>query len=150
MPKSFMSYQSVDDADLEQQERHDTVSSTTPTSPTATFRPLRPNRSSDNDLTHYNVNERSSLLGNSQHARSYASVPASVPGTPRPPYLRQSSQLFGSTRLRHSRQGSFSHNFSQRLVNALGDRPAVPRQDSTNMQAMQASKLSVFADDRVW
>ncbi|KAF2448697.1 hypothetical protein P171DRAFT_218030 [Karstenula rhodostoma CBS 690.94] len=155
MSKSFMSYRSVDDrddtddADLERQERQDTVSSATPTSPTATFRPLRANRASDIDLAHHNVTERSSLLGNTHHAHSYASVPATVPGTPRPPYgVRQSSQLVTSTRLRHSRQGSFGHNFSQRLVNALGDRSGTTRGDST--QAMQASKISVFADDRVW
>jgi chloride channel 3/4/5 len=156
MPKSFMSYHSADerddtdDTDLERQERHDTISSATPTSPTATFRPLRPNRASDNDLAHHNVTERSSLLGNTHNARSYASVPATVPGTPRPPYgVRQSSQLVTSTRMRHSRQGSISQNFSQRLVNALGDPPGAGRRDSTS--GMQASKLSVFAtDDRGW
>lgn len=150
MPKSMRSYHSVDDRDdaddsyLEQQERADTVSSTTPTSPTATFRPLRPNRASDLDLAH-NVTERSSLLGNPQNARSYASLPATTPGTPRPYGVRQHSQLVTSTRMRHSRQGSFSHNFSQRLVDALGDRPG-----AANENSMQASKISVFADDRVW
>lgn len=149
------SYHSVDDQEtpddayLERQERSDTISSTTPTSPTATFRPLRPNRASDNDLTHHNVTERSSLLGNTHNSRSYASVPATVPGTPRPYGVRHNSQLLTNTRMRHhSRQGSFNHNFSQRLVDALGDRPGVTRENS--MQAMQQSKLSVFADDRVW
>lgn len=153
MPKSMRSYRSVDDdqadtddAYLEQQERNDTISSTTPTSPTATFRPLRPNRASDNDLArHNNLTERSSLLANTHNARSYASVPGTTPGTPRPYGVRQHSQLLTSTRMRHSRQGSFSQNFSQRLVNALADRPNMTREDS-----MQASKLSVFADDRVW
>ncbi|KAF1972353.1 chloride channel protein 3 [Bimuria novae-zelandiae CBS 107.79] len=154
MPKSMISYHSVDDHDdvgdsyLEQQERNDTISSTTPTSPTATFRQLRPNRASDNDLTHHNVNERSSLLGNPYHSRSYASVPGTTPGTPRPYGARQHSQLNTSTRMRHSRRGSANQNFSQRLVNALGDRPGPTREDS--MQAMQASRISVFADDRVW
>lgn len=150
MPKSLLSYHSVDGdgddaaADLERQERDDTVSSTTPTSPTATFRPLRQNRASDLDLARHSVTERSSLLGNAHHSRSYASMPASGPGTPRPYAVRHNSQLHTSMRMRHSRQGSMSGTFSQRLVNALGER------GRSLENSMQASRPSLFHDDRVW
>lgn len=132
MPKSIVSFQSVegtdsrDDGDydttsLEQREQDDTVSSATPTSPTLTFRKAKLNRPSDIDLSRHAPTERSSLLGHTHGSRSYMSMPASMPGTPRPPYNRHSSQnRTRNERLRHSRTGSFSHNFSQRLVNALG------------------------------
>ena len=113
---SFTDDDDFDAASLEEREQHDTYSSTTPTSPVAARR-LKSRHPSDPDLT-----ERSSLLGNIHGARSYRSVPASVPGTPRPHLggQRHSSQTpFRSERLRHSRAGSISHNFSGHLVNAL-------------------------------
>ncbi|KAF2846420.1 voltage-gated protein/chloride channel-like protein [Plenodomus tracheiphilus IPT5] len=151
MPKS---YRSVDDVDhdyaAEQRERDDTISSTTPTSPAATFRPLRQMRGSDHDLTRSSdsVNERSSLLNpHGPAARSYASLPgAATPATPRPGAKRHNSQLPTSSRLRHSRAGSFSNgqSFSQRLVNALGER-RVGLEDS-----MHSAKASLWQDNRVW
>lgn len=152
MPKSMRSYHSVvddhDSGDDDYLEHRDTISSTTPTSPTATFRPLRANRLSENDLTHPNVTERSSLLGNQHNSRSYASVPGTGHGTPRPYLARHNSQLLTNARMRHSRHGSISQSFPQRLVDALGDRAGL-LQDEGN-HPMQQSKLSVFADDRVW
>ncbi|KAH7063824.1 chloride channel [Paraphoma chrysanthemicola] len=155
MPKSMHSYRSVDyfdddDARAEQREADDTISSTTPTSPTATFRPLRPTHASDNDLTRSrdNMNERSRLLGHShgQHSRSYNSLPTTTPGTPKPGQKRHNSQLPTSSRLRPSRAGSFSqpHSFSQRLVNALGERRAGLE------ESMHSAKASLWQDNRVW
>ncbi|PSN74006.1 hypothetical protein BS50DRAFT_627375 [Corynespora cassiicola Philippines] len=142
--------EAADDADddtvsFEQRERDDTFSDTTPTSPVVTFRRMKQTRGSEIDLRTHNANERSSLLGNVQgQSRSYMSVPASMPGTPRPHFGRHNSHLATGTRLRHSRAGSFSHSFSQRLVSALGER-------RNNMESsMQASRISVFQDDRVW
>lgn len=159
MPKSVISYHSVDqqsnDDDgggydqsswLEQQERSDTISSTTPTSPMLTFRSLRQNRASENDLARHNATERSSLLGNAQNSRSYASIPATVPGTPRPHTVRHNSQLHTGQRMRHSRAGSISRTFSQRLVDALGERGAPGSLENS----MHASRPSLFHDDRVW
>ncbi|CAO2651371.1 Nn.00g039410.m01.CDS01 [Neocucurbitaria sp. VM-36] len=154
MPKSMHSYRSVDDYDAadddyaaEQRERDDTISSTTPTSPTA-HRRLRPMRSSEYDLSRSreNITERSNLLGHGlgQSHRSYASLPATTPGTPRPSHRRHNSQLPTSSRMRSSRAGSFSHSFSQRLVTALGERRA-GLEDS-----MQSAKASLWQDNRVW
>jgi chloride channel 3/4/5 len=155
MPKSMQSYRSVDDYDAdddaaEQRERDDTFSSTTPTSPTATFSALRQMRA-DNDLTRSreSVNERTSLLGvpHLRNARSYKSLPATTPGTPRPGMTRHNSQLPTSSRMRASRRGSFTsgnHTFSQRLVNALGERGAGLE------QSMHSAKVSLFQDNRVW
>jgi chloride channel 3/4/5 len=143
--RSIEDYRAQDDA-ADHDERDDTISSTTPTSPVATFRHPRHARGSESDLTRSNLTERSSLLGNPQgHAsQSYLSVPASMPGTPRPGMKRHNSQLPTSIRLRHSRAGSFSHSFSQRLVNALGDgRSAL--EDS-----MHSSKPTLWQDNRVW
>ncbi|KAF2732117.1 chloride channel protein 3 [Polyplosphaeria fusca] len=157
MPKSISSYHSVargydgdyDDATpLDNEEQLDTVSSTTPTSPTLTFRRGRKTHASDNDLTRHTVNERSSLLGHSHGAHSYRSVPATTPGTPRPHSVRHNSQLqLSSVRLRHSRAGSFSRNFSQRLVNALG---ADTSRRVVNEGNLANSKSSFWQDDRVW
>lgn len=154
MPKSISSYRSVDqsggfddydtiEADagsVEHQERGDTYSSTTPTSPTATFHRLRRTRPSDVDLA-VHATERSSLLGNTHGLqRSYRSVPGTTPGTPRPYAVRHNSQ-----RLRHhSRNGSFSHSFSHRLVSALSDRRVALE------NSMEASRASFWQDDRVW
>ncbi|KAF2634781.1 hypothetical protein P280DRAFT_211895 [Massarina eburnea CBS 473.64] len=160
MPRSVRSYCSVDQRDddghgddhnnghdgyddeaayLEQQERRDTVSSTTPTSPMASFRPLhmRPARASDNDLSvsQHGATEHSSLLGHSYHPHSYASMPNTIPGTPR----RHNAHIPTSMRMRPSRRGSFS----QHLVNALGERESLEN-------SMQASRGSVFQDNRVW
>jgi chloride channel 3/4/5 len=149
MSQSVISYHSVDGHDedddddrydesayLEQQERRDTISSVTPTSPVTTFRPMRRSRASDNDLTQIQATERSSLLGNARHQRSYASMPGTVSGTPG----RYSGQFPPSMRRRPSRRGSFS----KMLVNALGE-----RRDSLD-NSMQASRVSVFQDSRVW
>ncbi|KAF2180807.1 hypothetical protein K469DRAFT_591628 [Zopfia rhizophila CBS 207.26] len=161
MPKSIASYRSVpqsnhdydgdyegDTASLEQQEQHDTYSSTTPTSPTTTFRKLRQNRASDVDLSRHAPTERSSLLGNLHGpSRSYASMPGTTPGTPRPYYVRHNSQNpTSNARLRHSRTGSFSRSFSERLVNALG----VERRAALAEANLQNSKSSFWYDDRVW
>ncbi|KAF2126187.1 hypothetical protein P153DRAFT_369537 [Dothidotthia symphoricarpi CBS 119687] len=160
MPKSINSYRSVESFDhdddhddaITQQERDDTISSQTPTSPTATFRPARSLRASDYDLARSrdNLTERTSLLGHrhGQLDRSYMSVPASMPGTPRPGTKRHNSQLPTSSRMRHSRPGSFSHpfsqSFSQRLVNALGERGAALE------ESMHSAKASLWQDNRVW
>lgn len=151
MPKSYRSFEELDNDDAAaQRERDDTISSATPTSPTATFRPLRQMRGSDHDLTRSrdSVNERSSLLNpHGLTARSYASLPgAGTPGTPRPGTKRHNSQLPTSSRMRHSRAGSFSNgqSFSQRLVDALGERRA-GLEDS-----MHAAKASPWQDNRVW
>ena len=156
MPKSMQSYHSVDDYDAdadyaaEQRERDDTFSSTTPTSPTLTFSAQRPNRASDTDLTRSreSINERTSLLGvpHLRNARSYKSLPATTPGTPRPGMTRNNSQLPTSSRVRASRRGSLTggHGFSQRLVNALGERGAGLE------QSMHSTKASLFQDNRVW
>jgi chloride channel 3/4/5 len=94
--RSIEDYRAQDDA-ADHDERDDTISSTTPTSPVATFRHPRHARGSETDLTRSNLTERSSLLGNPQgHAsQSYLSVPASMPGTPRPGMKRngEDSQL---------------------------------------------------------
>jgi chloride channel 3/4/5 len=153
MPKSARSFHSVEERDrddddddgdydgLEQQERRDTISSRTPTSPTATFRPLRHGRSSDTNLTRHHATERSSLLGNQHHSQSYASMPGSGLGTPRPHSVRHNSQLPTSRRLRHHER---QNSFSQRLVSALGER-------GTSLEnSMQASMPSLFQHDRVW
>ena len=115
-------YDEDDAASIEQREEDDTVASATPTSPTTTFRKLRRNRTSDLDLPTRANTERSSLLGHHHGpSRSYSSMPASIPGTPRPYSVRHNSgNPVSNTRLRHSRAGSFSQSFSQRLVNALG------------------------------
>ncbi|KAF2803648.1 uncharacterized protein BDZ99DRAFT_427109 [Mytilinidion resinicola] len=145
MPRSVASFQSIRhrarDEDDEGEggdplERQDTISSTTPTSPTISRR-FRSSRPSELDLRSNTPNERSALLGNSQTlSRSYASMPASMPGTPRPPNIRHASM-----RLRqHSRSGSFS----TRLVNALG---------SERREALETSihkTVSFWQDDRVW
>jgi chloride channel 3/4/5 len=154
MPKSMHSYRSVDDYDadddgyLEQQERDDTISSTTPTSPMATFRLPRQMRGSDHDLarSRENLTERSRLLGHvhGQASRSYSSLPATTPGTPRPGQKRHNAQLPTSSRMRPSRAGSFSHSFSQRLVNALGERRAGLE------ESMHSAKASLWQDNRVW
>lgn len=156
MPKSSHSYRSVDDYDgadddaVEQRERDDTYSSTTPTSPTATFRPLRQMRGSEVDLTasRESINERSGLLAHAhgQSARSYKSLPPTTPGTPRPGQRRHNSQLPTSSRMRPSRAGSFSqgHSFSQRLVNALGERHGGLEESTHSIRA------SFFQDNRVW
>jgi chloride channel 3/4/5 len=152
----MQSYRSVDDYDAdydaaEQRERDDTFSTTTPTSPTQTFSALRQMRASDNDLTRSreSINERTSLLGipHLRNARSYKSLPATTPGTPRPGMTRHNSQLPTSSRMRSSRRGSFTggnHSFSQRLVNALGERGAGLE------QSMHSAKASLFQDNRVW
>lgn len=157
MPKSFHSYRSIDDYDVadndddhdvEQRERGDTYSSTTPTSPTATFRPLRQMRSSEYDLSRSReqLTERSSLLGPSHGPSqpSYRSLPVTTPGTPRPGQKRHNSQLPTSSRMRVSRAGSFSHSFSQRLVNALGERRGGLE------ESMQSARASLWQDNRVW
>jgi chloride channel 3/4/5 len=150
MPKSYRSFHSVDehgdedDGDydrLEQQERHDTFSSTTPTSPTATFRPLRHGRASDTNLLRHNATERSSLLGHPHNSHTYASMPGSGLGTPRPHSVRHNSQLPTSRRLRHHER---QNSFSQRLVSALGER------GQSMENSMQASMPSLFQHDRVW
>jgi chloride channel 3/4/5 len=150
MPKSTYSYRSVDDYhgeaddDDDFAERHDTISSTTPTSPTATFRPLRQLHNSDHDLARSrdNINERSSLLGHT-NSRSYLSLPGTSPATPRPGTRRHNSQLHTNSRMRTSRAGSFSHSFSQRLVNALGER-RVALEESAH------SAAAFWQDNRVW
>ncbi|CBX97319.1 hypothetical protein IAQ61_007267 [Plenodomus lingam] len=152
MPKSYRSFDEAtyDDYAAEQRERDDTISTTTPTSPTATFRPLRQMRGSDHDLTRSreSINERSSLLNpHGPAARSYASLPGlATPATPRPGTKRHNSQLPTSSRMRHSRAGSFSNgqSFSQRLVNALGERRAGLD------ESMHAAKASLWQDNRVW
>jgi chloride channel 3/4/5 len=152
MSRSVHSYRSVDDYDadederIEQQERDDTFSDTTPTSPTATFRPLRRVQPSEDDLSRstHSVTERSRLLGHvAGGSRSYSSLPPTGPGTPKVG-RRHNSQLPTSSRMKPSRTGS-SHSFSQRLVNALGERPAGPVEES-----MHAAKSSLLQDNRVW
>ncbi|KAH8704601.1 chloride channel [Phaeosphaeriaceae sp. PMI808] len=155
MPKSTHSYRSVDDyfADdddrIEQRERDDTISSTTPTSPTTTFRLPRHARNLGNDASRSrdNLNERSRLLGyaHGQTARSYSSLPPTTPGTPKPGSKRHISQLPTSSRMKPSRTGSFSHSFSQRLVNALGERRTGGLDES-----MHSIKASLWQDNRVW
>lgn len=145
------SYRSVDDYDaddderIEQQEGNDTYSSTTPTSPTATFRPLRRVQPSEDDLSRSreHLTERSRLLANThgQSSRSYNSLPGTMPGTPRLG-RRHSSQLPTSSRMKPSRNGS--HTFSQRLVNALGERRAGLE------ESMHSAKASLWQDNRVW
>lgn len=153
MPKSTHSYRSVDDYDaeeeqLEERERDDTVSSTTPTSPVANFRLSRPMRGSDQDLSRSreNIHERSRLLGHTygQGSRSYTSLPPTTPGTPRPGQKRHNAQLPTSSRMKPSRNGSFSHSFSQRLVNALGERRAGLE------ESMHSARASLWQDNRVW
>ncbi|KAF2821544.1 hypothetical protein CC86DRAFT_448947 [Ophiobolus disseminans] len=153
MPKSMHSYRSMDDYDvnederIEQQERDDTFSSTTPTSPTATFRPLRRVQPSEDDLSRSreNVTERSRLLGYAHgSSRSYSSLPPTTPGTPKPTGRRHNSQLPTSSRMKPTRAGSQSHSFSQRLVNALGERRGGLE------ESMHSAKASLFQDNRVW
>lgn len=149
MLKSMRSYHSIedyhaghdDDDGAEQRERGDTFSSTTPTSP-VTYR-QRQVRGSDTDLTRSGLSERSALLGHTHGSRSYMSVPGSMPGTPRPGTKRHNSGLPTGTRMK-SRAGSFSHSFSQRLVNALGERRA-GLDEST-----PSAKTTLWQDNRVW
>ncbi|EAT79648.1 chloride channel protein [Parastagonospora nodorum] len=158
MPKSYHSYRSVDDYDadaddderLERQERNDTFSSTTPTSPVATrdgFRFPRQTRGSDQDLTRSreNLTERSRLLGPNygQTSRSYSSLPATTPGTPKPGQKRHNVQLPTSSRMKPSRNAS-STSFSQRLVNALGERRGGLE------ESMHSVHASLWQDNRVW
>lgn len=151
MPKSMRSYHSIedyraehddDDADAERRERDDTFSDTTPTSPVA-YRSVRQTRGSDTDLTRSGLSERSALLGHAHSSRSYMSVPASMPGTPRPGTRRHNSGLPTGTRMK-SRAGSFSQSFSQRLVNALGER-RVGMDEST-----PSARTTLWQDNRVW
>lgn len=157
MPRSTHSSRSVDDYDAghdygsaERREGHDTYSSTTPTSPTLTFSAMRHMRASDTDLarSRESVNERTALLGVPylRSARSYKSLPNTTPGTPRPGMTRNNSQLPTGSRMRSSRRGSMTggHTFSQRLVNALGER------GHGLEQSMHSAKASLFQDDRVW
>ncbi|KAG9200312.1 hypothetical protein G6514_007136 [Epicoccum nigrum] len=145
MPKSMRSYHSIEDYHAlrdnddaaEQRERDDTISSTTPTSPVA-YR-QRPMRGSDTDLTRSGLSERSGLLAHAHGSRSYLSVPSSMPGTPRPGTHRHNSGLPKATRMK-SRTGSFS----QRLVNALGERRAGLD------ESMQSAKTTLWQDNRVW
>ncbi|KAF2008677.1 voltage-gated protein/chloride channel-like protein [Aaosphaeria arxii CBS 175.79] len=110
------------------------------TSPTSTFHRLRPPQGSELDLSRHTVNERSGLLDNATGpARSYKSLPGTTPGTPRPYILRHHS-----SRKRHSRAGSFSHHFSQRLVSALSDRRAALE------NSVHSAKGAFWKDDRVW
>ncbi|KAF3036827.1 hypothetical protein E8E12_006700 [Didymella heteroderae] len=150
MPKSMRSYHSVEDyhaehnhedADAERRERDDTISDTTPTSPVA-YRSVRQARASETDLTRSGLSERSALLGHAYGSRSYTSVPASIPGTPRPGTRRHNSGLPTGIRMK-SRAGSISHSFSERLVNALGER-RVALDEST------PSARPLWQDDRVW
>ncbi|KAF2465812.1 voltage-gated protein/chloride channel-like protein [Lindgomyces ingoldianus] len=134
---------------LEQHEQHDTYGSATPTSPTMTFRRLRQHRVSEVDLSRHTPTERSSLLGHQHGSRSYTSMPATSPGTPRPYSVRVNSQNpISNARLRHSRTGSFSRSFSQRLVNALGS--GADRRGTGTFENLAASKNSFWKDDRVW
>lgn len=130
-----------DDDDDDDGERGDTISSTTPTSPVA-YRP-RQTRGSETDLTRSGLSERSALLAHAHSSRSYLSVPASMPGTPRPGTKRHNSGLPTGTRMR-TRTGSFSHSFSQRLVNALGERRA-GLDEST-----ESARTTLWQDNRVW
>jgi chloride channel 3/4/5 len=131
-----------DDAAAERRERDDTISDTTPTSPVL-YRSARQTRGSDTDLTKSGLSERSALLGHAHSSRSYMSVPASMPGTPRPGTRRHNSGLPTGTRMK-SRAGSFSHSFSQRLVNALGER-RVGLDEST-----PSARTTLWQDNRVW
>jgi chloride channel 3/4/5 len=150
MPKSMRSYHSIedyhadhdDDEAAERRERDDTISSATPPSPVA-YRSVRQTRNSETDLTRSGLSERSALLGHAHGSRSYMSVPPSMPGTPRPGTKRHNSQLPTGTRMK-SRTGSFSHSFSQRLVNALGERRA-GLDEST-----QSARTPLWQDNRVW
>ncbi|KAF3051154.1 hypothetical protein E8E11_010220 [Didymella keratinophila] len=151
MPKSMRSYHSIedyraehddDDAAAERRERDDTISDTTPTSPVL-YRSMRPTRGSDTDLTRSGLSERSALLGHAHSSRSYMSVPASMPGTPRPGTRRHNSGLPTGMRMK-SRAGSFNHSFSQRLVNALGER-RVGLDEST-----PSARTTLWQDNRVW
>ncbi|KAF1995478.1 voltage-gated protein/chloride channel-like protein [Amniculicola lignicola CBS 123094] len=152
MPKSLASYDSRAshdyDADYDetQEEQADTYDSATPPSP-STVRKFKQPRPSEIDLSAHNVHERSSLLGHAfGTARSYTSLPPTTPGTPggRPFGVRHNSQLHTGHRLRHSRAGSFSRNFSQRLVTALGAERRVELENS------MLSQKSNRHDDRVW
>ena len=133
-PSRCSSRQSTRGYASDHDEDNDRYSLTTPPSPTQAFRQQR--RTSDF------ATEHSALLANTHNMHSYASVPATVPGTPRPFAGRHNS----ARRRPRSRAGSFSHgqSFSQRLVNALGDRRV------TLENSMQASKVSFWQDDRVW
>lgn len=131
-----------DDAAAERRERDDTISDTAPTSPVL-YRSMRQTRGSDTDLTRSGLSERSALLGHAHSSRSYMSVPASMPGTPRPGTRRHNSGLPTGTRMK-SRAGSISESFSQRLVNALGER-RVGLDEST-----PSARTTLWQDNRVW
>jgi hypothetical protein len=67
------------------------------------------------------VDENSSLLGNMDHTRTYATRNISTPGTPRTlrtPGIRRQHSYNTSVR-QHHRKGSMGQSFSNRLVNAL-------------------------------
>jgi chloride channel 3/4/5 len=118
-PKSMVSDDSDDGS--HRREQRDAYSSTTPTSPVQKFRKLKPSRASDTQLPRLDPTERSSLLGNAYHSRSYTSMPPSIPGTPRPHINRNHSRNPARSERIHSRAPSFSgRTFSQRLVQALG------------------------------
>ncbi|KAL1635096.1 hypothetical protein SLS56_001848 [Neofusicoccum ribis] len=152
MPKSVSSY--YDDAVHSDEEgaEHQTLLDnsgyldgsdrpTAPPSPIASRSKLRATRFSEVDLhnrlhPHRAVDENSSLLGNRDHLRAYATSPA----TPRPRHNRHNS---GSVRRprHHSRRPSFSN----RLVAALGQEQRQALQND-----LAESRHSVFRDDRVW
>lgn len=142
MPKSVSSY--YDDAVHSDEEgaEHQTLLDnsgyldgsdrpTAPPSPIASRSKLRATRFSEVDLhnrlhPHRAVDENSSLLGNRDHLRAYATSPA----TPRPRHNRHNS---GSVRRprHHSRRPSFSN----RLVAALGQE---------QRQALRKSAMSLL------
>jgi chloride channel 3/4/5 len=142
-PKSMVSDQSDDDG-THQHEQRDTYSSTTPTSPVLNFRRLKHSRASDTQLPQLDPTERSSLLGNTYGSRSYTSMPASIPGTPRPHTNRNNSQNAGRSERLRSRAPSFSgRTFSQRLVHALGS------ERRTNLGKSSATTLLSFSNDKL-
>lgn len=127
--KSMASYHSVaesDDEDYEtrQQPRHPSDTSRTPATQPTTPTVVRKHgiaRTSELDLrsrmpTRLPLDEHMSLLAHADDQRSYRSVPASTPATPKLPRLHSSTSI----RRNHSRHGSFG----LRLARALGNEQA--------------------------
>ncbi|KAK8160686.1 chloride channel [Phyllosticta citrichinensis] len=153
MPKSVSSYyehdRSDDDPDDEPQslldssyylDRQSAGGRTVPPSPEAGRKFGRSQqRPSALDLHHHlpnrTVDESSSLLGNRDNLRAYATTPA----TPRPFAGRHNSSI------RKNRHTSRRQSFSNRLVDALG----AERRRTLEADLIE-SRQPVLRDDRVW
>lgn len=123
MPGSVQSYRSFEYGDGQQESHDDDHESTRDEDHSSSRPPRSPNSPTFRRSRSYRtVDERSSLLENPDHRRTYQSRRSSIPVTPRTIYAleRQTSHGGGMrTNKNHSRSGSLGQGFQARLVGAL-------------------------------